>query len=55
MSPESPLIFHLIRELYRARSGDWKSLLEIPPVLQMPSSDAQQNLEEFLRYAATLS
>lgn len=47
VSPESEVIFDLIRELYRACNGDWDSLLADP------SDESRRYLQQFLRYAAT--
>ncbi|KAJ5618520.1 hypothetical protein N7528_006631 [Penicillium herquei] len=53
VSPESPHIFDLIRELYKACGSNWESLLDQTTVSSRPRNESEKYLQEFLRYAAT--
>ncbi|KAG2420223.1 hypothetical protein HFD88_005023 [Aspergillus terreus] len=53
VSPEAPQIFDLIRELYKACQGNWKSLLNTPSLAAGLRDEQERHLQEFLSYAAT--
>jgi dipeptidyl-peptidase-3 len=52
VSPESPEIFALIKELYGYYRGDWNKLLD-SGVLGLNESEAKDVVDQFLWYAAT--
>ncbi len=53
VSPEAPMIFALIIELYKSCTGNWPSLLDQDGLKDIPLAEAEESLKQFLFYSAT--